>query len=162
MVKKIFFLILFFSSVQVFSVEFVNLSVTLGYPRQIRSNGTGTLDITLNNRGSAAFHNLELSVLFDDDLEISLNQSRISVLEPGETIRINLDIASNNRHIFNNEANFTFKVQNEENESNFRYRLTLLPIENFWTITVIFFALFIVIIFALIYVKVNKEELNAG
>ena len=162
MVKKIFFLILFFSSVQVFSAEFENLSVNLGYPRQIRSNESGTVEITFNNRGSIAFHNLQLSVFFDDDLDIKLNESWISVLEGGEIQRINLEITSKNRHIFNNEAQFSLRVQNDEYESNFRYRLVLLPMENFWTITVIFFALFIIFIFVIIYIKVNKGELNAG
>jgi uncharacterized membrane protein len=146
----------------IYSSEFSNLNVNLSSPRNIRSNGIETFELRLNNRGDTALYNINFTIIYNDDLEISLSKMQINTLEPRENIILYMEIINNNRYIFDKETLISVRISNEEHENNYRYRFTIKPIENFWLFVILSLTLTIVFIFITIYIKINKGEKNAG
>ena len=145
-----------------FPVEFENLRVHLGTPRDIPSNGTGTFELRISNRGDAPLHHLELTARYNDDVLVVLGQSQINALEPGETVRVGMEITSNRNHFFDRNTFVTLTVANEDRAGTFRFRFTIRPVENFWGLAILSLAALMIVLFIIIYIKANRGEKNAG
>jgi len=155
-------LLLFCTYMFSMETEFENLRVHMGTPRDIPSNGTGTFELRINNRGDAALHNLELSAMYDDDLLVVLGQPKINTLEPGETVRVTMEITSNRSHFFDRHTFVTLTIADEDHAGNFRFRFTINPVENFWFFAVLALASAMIVLFIIVYIKADKGEKNAG
>jgi len=162
MKRYILAIILSLCCASLFPIEFENLRVHLGHPRDIPSNGAGTFAPSISNRGDAALHNLKLSVKYNDDLLIILGRQKIYTLEPGETVRVTMEISNNHSHFFNRNTLVTLNIINEDYESNFRFGFTIRPVENFWFFVILSLAALMVFLFIIVYIKANKGEKNAG
>jgi len=162
MKRYIFAIILSLCCTYIFSIEFENLRVHMGHPRDIKSNGAETFTLSISNRGDAALYNLELSVIYNDDLIIVLSQPKIAVLESGETIRVNMEIINNRSYFFDRNTLVILNITNEDYESNFRFMFTIRHIENFWFWVILSLAAIMIFLFIIVYIKANKGEKNAG
>jgi len=162
MKRYILTVILLLFCTYLFSIEFENVRVHLGHPRNIQSNSVETFALSISNRGNAALHNLELSVIYDDDLIIVLSQQKIDTLEPGETVRLTMEISNNHSHFFDRNSLIIFSIANEDHESNFRFGFTIRAIENFWIWIILALASIVVVLFIIVYIKADKGEKNAG
>jgi len=145
-----------------FSVEFENVRVLLGHPRDIQSNSTETFTLSINNRGDTALFNLELSVTYNDNLLIVLDQPKIAALEPGETVRITMEIVNNHSRFFDRNSLVIVTMANEDHESNFRFTFTIRAVENFWFFVILALAAIMAVLFIIVYIKADKGEKNAG
>jgi len=148
-----------------FSIEFDNLRVhlgSLGRQRDIQSNSTETFDLSINNRGDAALHNLEISLTYTDDLIIVLSGQKVSALEPGETVRLTMEIINNHRYFFDRPALVIVTIANEDYASDFRFGFTIRAIENFWLGVILTLAALMIFLFIIVYIKADKGEKNAG
>jgi uncharacterized membrane protein len=160
--KNILAIILLLFCTYIYSIEFQNVGVNLSSPRNIGSNSVETFVLSISNRGNATLYNLELSVIYNDDLIIALAQTRVYSLEPRETVRIDMEIINNSRYFFDKETFVILRMLNEEYESNFRFRFVIRSIENFWFFAILSLASVIICLFIIIYIKVNKGDRNAG
>jgi len=146
----------------IFSIEFENIRVHVSHPRDIQSNSVETFTLSINNRGDAALYNLELSVIYNDDLIIILSQPKIDTLGPRETARITMEISNNNSHFFDRNTLVIVNIANEEYESNFHFGFTIRAIENFWGLVILALAAIMIFLFIIVYIKASKGEKNAG
>ena len=155
-------IIVSFCCVSLFPTEFENLRVHLGQTRDVPSNGAATFTLRINNRGSAALHQLELSVRYNDDLQVVLGRYIIDTLEPGETIGVTMEIANNRSHFFDRNTPITLIIANEDHENTFSFRFTIRPVEHFWLWAIVSLAAVMTVLFIIVYIKANKGEKNAG
>jgi len=162
MKRYILAIILTLCCASLFSIEFENVRVLLGHPRDIQSNSAETFTLSISNRGAAALHNLELSVIYNDDLLIVLGQPRIDTLEPGETVRMTMEIVNNHSRFFDRNSLVIVTMVNEDHESNFRFTFTIRAIENFWFFVILSVAATMAVLFIIVYIKADKGEKNAG
>ena len=162
MKRYILVIILSLCCASLFSIEFADLRVHLGMPRDIPSNGTGRFELRISNRGDTALHNLELAARHDDDLLVVFRQPKINTLEPGETVRVIMEISSNHSHFFDRNTFVALTVANESYESNFHFRFTIRSVENFWSLVILSLAAVVMFLFIIVYIKTNKGEKNAG
>jgi len=145
----------------IYAEETAKIRVYLDSPREIRANGKEPRKLDISNEGNIVLYDLALTVLSDDIFEVTLDKTRIDSIKPNETITVNMEIANNQKSYFSKEAFFTIKVSNNEitKESNFRF--TIKPVENFWFSIIISTTLITIILFILIFIKINKGEENA-
>jgi len=162
MKRYILTVILSLCCASLFPAEFENLRVHLGHPREIPSNGTGAFDLRISNRGNAALHNLELAANRNDDVLVVFSQPKINTLEPGETVRVTMEISNNHSYFFDRTTLVTLTVANEDHVSTFRFMFTIRSVENFWFFVIVSFAALMIVLFIIIYIKANRGEKNAG
>ena len=150
-----------FSGIYIYAAEMTDVWISIDYPREIKSNGTKSTIIEISNRGDTAFHDLELLVLNNDDLEIVLEKTRIDRLKPKETIYINMEIINKNKYYFSKDVFLTLKLSNDGDSNISRHKFTIKPVNNFWQIIIISISVVLIISFILLFIKTNKGELNA-
>ena len=160
MKRRILTIILSLFCTYIYAEEIPNINVSLGYSRNIKSNGKEFIDFGIKNYENIVFYNLELSVLNDDNLEIILDKKRIAELWPDETITINMEIINNCKYYFSKDTFITFKISNDEFTKEIRYKFTIKPVEKFWFLIILSIALIITILFILIFIKISKGEEN--
>jgi len=167
MKNNILKIILLLVCTYIHSMEFAGVSTNIT-PQNIGSNSAEIFELAITRRrfaGAAerpAFYNLELSVAHDDRLRITLDQTRIDSLEPGDNIRINMEIINNYSFFFNESTIITINMSNEDYQRSFQHRFTIRAVENFWLFVILILTLMLICVFIIIYVKTNKEEKNAG
>ena len=161
MKKYILSIILLLFCTYIFSMEFENIRVHLSHPRYMQSNSIETFTLSINNRGDAALHSLELSVTCNDDLLVVLSRQKIDFLEPGETVRITVEISNSHSHFFDRNNLVAFNITNEDYAGNFSFRITIRAIENFWFLVILSLAALMIVLFIIVYIKTNKGEKNA-
>jgi uncharacterized membrane protein len=146
----------------IYAEETAKIRIYLTSPREIRANEKESRRFDISNDGNIILHNLALTVLSDDILEVKLDKTRIDTIKPNETISVNMEIMSNHRYYFSKEAFFTLKISNDEitKESNFTF--TIKPVKNFWFCIIMSITLITIILFIVIFIKINKGEENAG
>jgi uncharacterized membrane protein len=142
--------------------ETADIRVRLISSQEIKPNEKKTLVLSIHNDENMALHDLELSVLNDDDLEITLNKTRIYSIEPKETVMIDMEVTTTNTYYFDKDTFIALKISNDEFAKDFRYKLTIKPVENFWLFMILSIALIITILFVIIFIKLNRGEENAG
>ncbi|MCL2381030.1 MAG: hypothetical protein FWC64_05485 [Treponema sp.] len=163
--RSILTIILLSFCAYVYATEFPSVFVNIS-PRIIRSNSVETFELTISNRRSfgnreiPTLYNLELSVEHNDDLIVTLSQTRIDFLEPGDNFRINMEITNNHKFFFDEVTFITVNVSNEDYESSFPLRFTIRQVENFWFFVIL--TSMVIGLFVIIYIKANKREKNAG
>ena len=144
------------------SNEFPNFSANIHSSRYIRSSGSDTFELRINNGGDTTLYNIELSVVNNDDLDMHLNKTRMDILQPKENLILYLEINNSKNYFFDKETFVSLRVYNEEYESNYRFRFTIKPIEYFWFFIIIIFAAIMTISFVIIFIKLTKGDKNAG
>jgi uncharacterized membrane protein len=160
--KYMLMLILLLFCTYAFAAETTDIKVSLDYPREIKSNEKKLFELNVYNGENIVLHDLELSVLDHDDLEITLNKTRIDSIEPKETVIIYMEIITNNTYYFDKDTTIALKISNNEFTKDFGYKLTIKPVENFWFFIILAIALMLTILFIIIFIKLNRGEENAG
>jgi len=145
-----------------YSIETPNIELNISSPRNIKSNGRESFDLSIYNRENTALYNLDLSAFNNNNLEIILDKIKIEKIEPKETIKINMEIINNNKYYFNEKILITLKISNDEFSKDNRYSFIIKPVDNFWRFIIISVALLLSVFFILIFIKTSKGEENAG
>jgi uncharacterized membrane protein len=146
----------------IYAEEITQIRLYLNSPREIRSNEKKTGELEISNEGNIVLHDLELTVLSGDILEVNLDRTRIDTIKPNERIFINMEIINNHRYYFSKDAFITLKISNDEITKENRYKFTIEPVKNFWFSIIMLIALITIISFIVIFIKINKGEENAG
>ena len=144
------------------SNETPNIKVNFTYPRNINSNGTKSFIISIHNREDTALYNLKLSASNKDNLEITLDKTKIEKIEPDETIQVNMEILNSNKYYFKKDAVITLNISNDEFSKDAWDSFTIKPVDNFWRFIIISVALLLSVSFIVIFIKTSKGEENAG
>jgi len=155
-------ILLLFCSV-VYAEKKAKIMVYDGYPTNIKSSGKTIRTIDIANNEKEALYDLEVSLLNDDNLEITLDGVKIvkiDKIEPNEQFRIKLEINNERKYYFDKEIWITYKISNDEYYNEFRRFYTIKPVENFWFFTILSIGLVLVVIFIIIFIKLNKGENN--
>jgi uncharacterized membrane protein len=144
------------------NIETPSIRVHFTYPRTINSNGKKSFIIDIYNDGDIALYNLKLSTSNKDNLEITLDKTKIEKIEPKETIQLNMEIINSDKYYFSKDTIITLKISNDEFSKDAWDKFTIKPIDNFWRFIIISVALLLSILFIVIFIKTNKGEENAG
>jgi len=161
--KRYFLIIIFiFSCSIIFATERANIRLSEHSQRNIKSNGITLYSILIVNEGNNVLYDLELSAINDDNLEIKFEKIKIFKLDPKESIRINVEINSKIKHYFDKDTFITYKISNNYYSNEFCYKYTIKPFEKFWFFTIISISLVLIILFVLMFIKLDKGEKNVG
>jgi uncharacterized membrane protein len=118
--------------------------------------------IDIYNDGDIALYDLVLSTSNKDNLEITLDKTRIKKIEPKETIQVNMEITNSDKYYFSKDAIITLNISNDEFSKHAWDTFTIKPVDNFWRFIIISVALLLSILFIVIFIKINRGEENAG
>jgi uncharacterized membrane protein len=154
----IFILLLFCSYLCI--AEKANIRIQLTYPQTIKSDGKTSYSIFLENNENKALYDLELASFNDANLEISFDRIKINKIEPKENIKINVEINNHYKYYFSKDTFITFEISNNEYFNEYRYKFTIKPVENFWFLIMLSIILLLTILFAIIFLKLEKGEEN--
>ena len=162
--KKITILILLLlPCMSLFSNQFPELSVYFpGNPRNIHSNVRNVFAISFSNsRTGITYENIVLSVEYEGHLEISLDRSRIDIINPGESLTVYMEVINDRNYFFDEPTYISVRISNEDNERIISNRFTIKTMENFWLYVISSFSVVLILIFIVLYIKLNKGEENA-
>jgi uncharacterized membrane protein len=137
-----------------------NIDIQLVSSKNIISNEREFHNFFVTNRDRSAFYDLELTVTNDANLEIILDKNKIAKLEPNDKIKVDMEIINNYKYYFDKDIFITIKISNDEYTKSDRRRFTIKPVENFWFFTILSIALIIIVLFVLIFIKINQGEEN--
>jgi uncharacterized membrane protein len=139
-----------------------NIRLIGHFQRDIKSNDKTAFSIYFENNGNDTLYNLELTALNDDNLDIMFDMVRINRIEPKEQLQINVEINNDKKYYFDTDTFITYKISNNEYSNVFRYRYTIKPVENFWFFTILSISLLLIILFIVLFIKLDKGEKNVG
>ena len=162
MKKYFLIIILLFSCSIIFAAEKANIGIITYYPYIIYSNTETSFYIYIVNNEDKTLYDLELSAFCDDNAEVTFDRARIAKIEPKENIRINVNITSKNKYYFDKDTFITYKISNNEFFYENRIKYTIKPVENFWVFIILSVVLLLIVVFVLIFFKLNKGEKDAG
>ena len=154
-------LVLLFFCFNIYATE-VSIRLIGHFQRDIKSNEKTLFSINFENNGNETLHDLELTALNDDNLEIIFDKVRINKIYPKESLQINVEINNNKKYFFDKETFITYKISNNDYSNDFRYKYTIKPVKNFWFLTILSIALSLTVLFIILFIKLDKGESNAG